>query len=212
MHLLAAQQGRIDDGSAAVDLGQTPGEIIVLSAADSEIACLSEAQRRLLEVAPGLPSLRLARLLALRHHYSVDLYVEQVISQARLVVVRLLGGESYWPYGVEQLLAVCTRRGIGLILMPGDDRDDPDLLARSTVEREEARRAWGYLVEGGSANAEGCRAAPASAVAARRSLLAWRGRGPLPVAASAVLAGRTSRSRARLLPRLGSGRKPGRRG
>ena len=154
MHLLAAQQGRIDDGSAAVDLGQTPGEIIVLSAADSEIACLSEAQRRLLEVAPGLPSLRLARLLALRHHYSVDLYVEQVISQARLVVVRLLGGESYWAYGVEQLLAVCTRRGIGLILMPGDDRDDPDLLARSTVEREEARRAWGYLVEGGSANAE----------------------------------------------------------
>ncbi len=154
MHLLAAQQGRIDDGSAAVDLRQTSGEIIVLSAADSEIACLSEAQRGLLETEPGLPSLRLARLLALRHNYSVDLYVDQVIAHARLVVVRLLGGESYWPYGVEQLVAVCTRRRIKLILMPGDDRDDPDLLARSTVGREQARQAWRYLVEGGPANAE----------------------------------------------------------
>src|SRR5260370_1240275 len=43
MHLLAAQPGAISDGSAAVDLGQTPADIVVLSAADSEIACLAAA-------------------------------------------------------------------------------------------------------------------------------------------------------------------------
>ena len=44
MHLLAAQPGAIGDGSEAVDLGQTPGDIVVLSAADSELALLAAAR------------------------------------------------------------------------------------------------------------------------------------------------------------------------
>ena len=44
MHLLAATPGAVDDGSEAVDLGQTPGDIVVLSAADTEIASLAAAQ------------------------------------------------------------------------------------------------------------------------------------------------------------------------
>ena len=43
MHLLAAQSGEIVDGSEAVDLGQSPGDIIFISAADTELACLSDA-------------------------------------------------------------------------------------------------------------------------------------------------------------------------
>jgi cobaltochelatase CobN len=35
MHLLAAQPGTISDGTEAVDLGQTAGDIVVLSAADT---------------------------------------------------------------------------------------------------------------------------------------------------------------------------------
>ena len=49
------------------------------------------------------PTLRLANLLFLAHNLSVDRYVESVIVHAKLVVVRLLGGVRYWPYGVEQL-------------------------------------------------------------------------------------------------------------
>ena len=52
MHLLATQPGTIDDGAAAVDLGQTPGDIVVLSAADSEIAGLAAARRIILACAP----------------------------------------------------------------------------------------------------------------------------------------------------------------
>ncbi len=98
MHLLQAQPGAVADGTQAVDLGQSPGELVVLSAADSELACLAAAQRRRL-AAPGppAPSLRLASLLHLGHNMSVDLYVEAVVRHARLIVVRLLGGRGYWP-------------------------------------------------------------------------------------------------------------------
>ncbi len=68
MHLLAAQPGTIADGAAAVDLAQSPAEIVILSAADSEIACLAAAQRQLVHAMPDWPSLRLANLMRLGHN------------------------------------------------------------------------------------------------------------------------------------------------
>ena len=153
MHLLAAQPGTITDGEA-IDLGQTPAEIVVLTAADSEIAALAAARRRL-AAGHRLPSLRLANLLRLSHHMSVDLYVETVISQAKLVIVRLLGGRSYWPYGVEQIAAAAHARNIPVAFLPGDDQPDPDLAGFSTVETPDTHALWQYLVQGGAANAAG---------------------------------------------------------
>ena len=75
MHLLAAQPGAILDGSEAVDLGQTPGEIIFLSAADTELATLAAAHAA---AGADAPTLRLANLLALAHNLSVDRYVESL--------------------------------------------------------------------------------------------------------------------------------------
>ena len=100
MHLLAAQPGRVVEG-AAVDLAQPPGDIVVLSAADSEIACLAAARGSFDE---QFPSVRLASLLQLGHPLSVDLYVEQTLKAARLIVVRLLGDRGYWPYGVDEVV------------------------------------------------------------------------------------------------------------
>ncbi|GAB3438717.1 cobaltochelatase subunit CobN [Insolitispirillum peregrinum] len=160
MHLLATTAGAIDDGSQALDLGQTPGDVVVLSAAESELACLAAAHARLRALpagqapAGGWPSLRLASLNLLGHHLSVDLYVDAVIRQARLVVVRLLGGRSYWPYGVDEISAACRKRGIPLVLLPGDDRPDSDLLASSTVDSARYHRLWHYLIHGGVDNAE----------------------------------------------------------
>jgi cobaltochelatase CobN len=153
MHLLAAEPGTIADGSAAIDLRQTPGAIVVLSAADSEIAALAAAQRRLVESDPDWPSLRLANLLRLGHNYSVDRYADSVIGKARLVVVRLLGGRGYWPYGVDRLSALARERGLALALLPGDDQPDAELAALSTVPKAAAHRLWRYLAEGGSGNA-----------------------------------------------------------
>src|SRR5260370_40818601 len=119
MHLLAAQPGVVADGAAAVDLGQTPGEIVVLSAADSEISCLAAAQRRLVDGERLCPSLRLARLLKLGHNYSVDLYQEKVLARAKLIIVRPLGGPGHWAYGVRSVAALARRRGGLRGLAPG---------------------------------------------------------------------------------------------
>ncbi|HYB57508.1 MAG TPA: hypothetical protein VEK12_15170, partial [Alphaproteobacteria bacterium] len=89
MHLLAAAPGGILDGSQAIDLGQSPGELVLLSAADTELAALASAYARL---EGSAPTLRLADLKQLTHNLSVDLYVESVVRHARLVIVRLLGG------------------------------------------------------------------------------------------------------------------------
>ncbi len=149
MHLLAAQAGTVSDGSEAVDLGQSPAEMVVLSAADTELAALAAAYGAW----DGAPfGLRLANLTRLAHHMSVDLYVEQVVARARLVVVRLLGGRSYWPYGIEQIVAACRRHGIALALLPGADQPDPDLSAESTVAPEVVERLWAYLLHGGPDN------------------------------------------------------------
>ena len=150
MHLLAAKPGAVDDGSEAVDLGQTPGDIVVLSAADSELAMLAQAQTGR---ADGAPELRLASLLHLGHNMSVDTYVDNIVVRAKLVVVRLLGGAGYWPYGVERVAETCRAKGIALAILPGDDQPDPELAGISTLPAEACHRLWQYCVQGGPGNA-----------------------------------------------------------
>jgi cobaltochelatase CobN len=157
MHLLAAEPGLIRDGTEAADLGQSPAEIVVLTAADTEIACLSSAQAAL-AAGGDTPSLRLANLLRLGHNLSVDLYLDQVVAPAsqpgaKLVIVRLLGGRGYWTYGVDQLAELARSRNIKLALIPGDDQPDAELSALSTVSSETLHRLWQYLVHGGIENA-----------------------------------------------------------
>src|SRR5215472_3378677 len=132
MHLLAAIPGTIPDGSAAVDLAQTPGHIVVLASADTELALLAAAQARRRAEDPAVPRLRLASILRLGHHFSVDLYMETVAA-ARLVIARLLGASAYWPYGAERLVETCSTHGIPLALLPGDDRPDAELFDLSTL-------------------------------------------------------------------------------
>ena len=148
MHLLATTSGVIDGAAEAVDLGQDPADIVVLSAADSELAALARAQ----DSVGGL-SLRLANLLQLQHNLSVDLYIERTLATAKLIVLRLLGGASYWSYGLEQIEALARDRGIALAVLPGDAAADPALTARSTLEARHCERLRQYLVAGGEANA-----------------------------------------------------------
>ncbi len=134
MHLLAAVPGSAVDETAAVDLGQSAGELVVLTAADSEIALLADAHAALrAEHGARVPRLRLANWLRLKHNLSVDLHVERTLAGARLVIVRLLGGRSYWPYGVDRIVAACRESGAALALLPGDGRPDPELAEFSTL-------------------------------------------------------------------------------
>ncbi len=149
MHLLAATPGQIDDGKEPVDLGQTPADVVFISAADTELSALSAARAAL----EGAPELRLANLTHLAHPMSVDLHIERCAVKSRLVVVRALGGVGYWRYGVEQYAAHCQAAGVPLALLPGDDKPDPELARLSTVSKEDYAALWAYLVEGGPENA-----------------------------------------------------------
>ena len=150
MHLLAAQSGVIDDGGEAVDLGQEPGDIVVISAADSELAALARAHDA---SGADAPSLRLANFMALGHNLSVDVYVERTVRHARLVVLRLLGGATYWSYGLEQLAQCARDNGIKLAVLPGDGEPDPALARHSTLSAEACDALHRYLAEGGPENA-----------------------------------------------------------
>ncbi|MGU3327506.1 cobaltochelatase subunit CobN [Methylobacterium sp. WL7] len=147
MHLVRIDTVSLDEGEAAVDLGQEPGDLVVLSFTDSDLAGIGQAHAG----EPGLPSLRLAKLAKLRHPMSVDLYVERVVARAKLVVIRCLGGLDYWRYGIERCAAAARAHGVVLAVLPGDDRPDPRLAGFST-DPDLAEQLDGYFRAGGPEN------------------------------------------------------------
>ncbi len=151
MHLLAATPGQMDDGSEAIDLAQDPGDILVLSAADTELACLAAARERL---GASFPTTRLANLMFLSHPMSVDLYLEQTAAHAKLILARVIGGMGYWRYGLEQLSQLCATKKISLVVVPGDDQPDPELARLCTLPPEQSHQLWQYFVHGGLENSE----------------------------------------------------------
>ena len=149
MHLLAATPGSIDDGKEPVDLGQTPADLVVISAADTELAALSAARGEM--TTP--PTLRLASMMHLMHPMSVDLHLDACATKSRLVIARILGGAGYWKYGLEQYAARLHDAGIPFAALPGDDKPDPELRSLSTIPEDDYDALWAYLVEGGPQNA-----------------------------------------------------------
>ncbi len=147
MHLVRIDTVSLDEGEAAVDLGQEPGDLVVLSFTDSDLAGIGQAHAS----EPGLPSLRLAKLAKLRHPMSVDLYVERVVARAKLVVIRCLGGLDYWRYGIERCAAAARAHGVVLAVLPGDDRPDPRLAGFST-DPDLAEQLDRYFRAGGPEN------------------------------------------------------------
>ncbi|WP_025600602.1 cobaltochelatase subunit CobN [Burkholderia sp. WSM2230] len=152
MHLLRTTPGGfVDDTQGVIRIDQRPADIVVLSSADTTLSLLASVFPLLGE---GFPSVRLANVTYLRQPASVDFYVEDVLQHARVVVVDHLGGEAYWPYGIEQVVALAERKRQTLAMFSGDLQEDPNLLARSTADADLCHQLWRYLREGGPQNAE----------------------------------------------------------
>ena len=149
MHLLQTTSATLDDIVEPRDLGQTPGDIVVLSFADSDLSGLASAYAAEKE---NLPSLRLAHLRDLRHPMSIDLWIDKCARHAKVIVVRLLGGLDWWRYGVDALSAMARERDITLAVLPGDDRDDKRLDEASTLAPGELAALLAYFREGGQEN------------------------------------------------------------
>lgn len=153
MHLLSTRPGgHVEDGGqGVVRVAQTPGDIVVLSAADSRLSLLADVVAQL---GAGYPSVRLANLMWLRQPASVDLYVDDVLCHARVVVIDHLGSPSDWAYVVERAMALARERGQWLAMFSGDAFEDPQLLLRSTAAPDDCRHLWRCLREGGRSNAQ----------------------------------------------------------
>jgi cobaltochelatase CobN len=151
MHVVFRESHGLEETATAVDLGQDPADLIVLSFSDSDLAAFAAGWRR---GRASLPSLRLANLVALRHPLSVDTYIERTLSQARGILVRLIGGESYWPYGIAALHQLAKERGLALAVLPADGRDDARLDEFSTLPVSTLRRLKTLCDAGGAMAAQ----------------------------------------------------------
>lgn len=150
MHRIAALPGGWDSNvEGVIFVEQNPAPIIILTAKDTDIQILSIARQTLPD---EFPDLRAVNLLQLQQQLTIDTYAEQVLAQAKIIVLRLLGGRAYWSYGLEVVRDLADRQGIHLLVLPGDDRPDPDLISHSTVSLGICDRTWRYLNEGGVDN------------------------------------------------------------
>ncbi len=150
MHRLAATPEVFDPQTeGVVFIEQTPADIIVLTAADTDIQMLAAAVSSL---GDNFPSLRAANLLYLQQQLSIDTYAEDVLSHGKAIVLRVLGGRSYWSYGLEVVKETVAETGASLWVLPGDDRPDLELTSHSTVPLAAVDRLWQYFIEGGVEN------------------------------------------------------------
>ncbi|MEZ2127223.1 MULTISPECIES: cobaltochelatase subunit CobN [unclassified Sinorhizobium] len=187
MHLLLAQKGTITDGEEAVDLGQSPGDVLFLSAADTELAAIAGAY----DAQEMACSLRLANLMTLKHPMSVDTYIERTARHAKLIIVRALGGASYFHHALEALHAAAARSHSLIAVLPGDSRPDPGLTPFSNVPLDDLNALWSYLIEGGDANSRAFLSyaaamlsgteKPAPATPLMKAGIWWPGRGVIGV-------------------------------
>ncbi|PKF61604.1 cobaltochelatase subunit CobN [Psychromonas sp. psych-6C06] len=158
MHLLAAQPGGFTEQEGIVDLAQSPAPMVVFSAADSQLTALSagyqQASDACIEQSP-LVDVRLVNWTHLLKPAAFDLYEHKVLQHTTLVVVSLLGGKAYWEYGVERLLHWAEELPERtLILVPGDDHIDPQLVALSNCSASQQQQVWRYFRAGGIENSQ----------------------------------------------------------
>ncbi|WP_104491435.1 cobaltochelatase subunit CobN [Paracoccus denitrificans] len=151
MHVVFRESRGLEETEVPTDPGQSPADLVVLSYSDSDLGAFAAGWHRAGE---GLPALRLCNLSALRHPVSVDQYCEATLSGARAVLVRLIGGEPYWPYGTASLQDLARRRGIALAFLPADGRPDPTLDRFSTLPVPVLRRLAALCDEGGAVAAQ----------------------------------------------------------
>lgn len=151
MHVVYRESHGLEETDTPFDLGQTPAELVVMSFSDSDLGAFAAGWQR---GRASLPTLRLANLVALRHPLSVDTYVEQTLIGAKGILIRLIGGESYWPYGLIQVQDMARRRGIALAILPADGREDARLDELSTLPVSTLRRLQELCDAGGAVAAE----------------------------------------------------------
>ncbi len=154
MHLIATIPGGWnpnDEGVFYID--QSPGDVVFLSSADSDLFTMNKAYQFICETTnTELPALRLANLSYFKQELTIDTYIDEVVSKAKIVVLKLLGGKAYYNYLCDAVIACCEENNIQIVFLPGDNKPDLELMQASNISLKEVATLWEYLQSGGVEN------------------------------------------------------------
>ena len=148
MHWTAAEPGQLDAERALTLIEQTPGEIVFLSAADTELYAVASIWKEQFG-----SRLRVASAFPLRQPVAADHYIDRVISKAKLVVARLLGGNAYFAHFLQGLSDLREEGSqLKLLILSGSDLDEPELAALSDFSGTVREKLFAMFRHGGREN------------------------------------------------------------
>jgi cobaltochelatase CobN len=139
-----------EDTGPFTPVAQEPADIVLLTAADTEVLTWSAAVARLPDSFPAVRALNFDRL---RDQRVFDAYLDDVLESSRVLVVRVLGGLAYWREQLELIHLLARAHEVALCMLPGDGCLDPGLAALCTAPLPFADRVLRYCLEGGVENA-----------------------------------------------------------
>lgn len=120
-----------------------------ITTADTEILATAAAVRRLPE---GFPEVRCANPGMTR---DIEPFLDHVLGDdARVVVIRVLGGRRGWQGGVDRLVERCREQGIALVALGGETSPDAEMTALSTAPAGTVAEIGEYLQTGDVDNIE----------------------------------------------------------
>ncbi len=153
MHLISTIPGGWnpnDEGVFYID--QSPGDIVFLSSADSDLFMMNNAYKLIHNSVENAPSFRFANLGYFKQELTIDTYIDEVVSSAKIVVLKLLGGKAYYNYLCEAVIECCEENNIQLLFLPGDNKPDLELMQSSNIQLKEVDLIWKYIQAGGLEN------------------------------------------------------------
>ena len=124
--------------------------ILYLTTADTDLLTLRSA----LDGLPDeFPAIRTANVTDWEgQDEAAHAFLDAWLHQARVVVLRLLGGKRAHPAAFERIVSFCQQRDIPLLAWPGDQEPVPELLAATNVPLSLSQQAMLYAVYGGVKN------------------------------------------------------------
>ena len=151
MHRISRQSG--ETSIEQIELVEQPtAPVIFLSSASTDINAISESLK--LTINQNLRGKITATLISdLDHPAQIDHYLATTTSKAKIIIVRLLGGRSYWPYGLEKLvLWKESSSNRDLIILSGVTDNENEIQQLSSLKKDTVDHLAKLIRSGGIDN------------------------------------------------------------
>ena len=127
----------------------TRGDILFVTAADTEILGLALARKKM---PADFPAVRALHLRELTEPGDLEEFAREIVPRAKVLVTRILGGRAYFPEGFDLLSRACRENRVPFLAMAGGREIDPELSALGSVPLSTLTGALEYFVHGGGDN------------------------------------------------------------